>query len=136
MPLCMYIIAGDDDGQYHCVFLERILRSIFTGENSNTMAVRKKKAVSISHNDNMEQIKQELYTLLTGQDPHHKGDFDYWALIKRVTVLLIAVYGISRVGFLRKLAFSLVTSAVTAWMTESAIEADLMPAFLQSGKKG
>jgi hypothetical protein len=99
------------------------------------MAVRKKKAISISHNNNMELIKQELYTLLTGQDPHHKGDFDYWALTKRVTVLLIAVYGITRVGFLRKLAFSLVATAVTAWVTESAIAADLLPASLQSGKK-
>jgi hypothetical protein len=69
---------------------------------------------------NFEKIKDEVLNLITGQD--RKGDFDYVALIKRVTVILIAVYGITRVTILRKLAFSIATTLFTRWMAEKATE--------------
>lgn len=74
------------------------------------------------------EIKDEILTLLTGQKPDREGNFDYVALAKRVAVLLIAVYGITRVSILRRLAFSIATAYVTKWMADRVSETELLPA--------
>ena len=71
---------------------------------------------------NLEKIKEEIVILLTGQDPFHEKEFDYVALLKRVTVILILVYGISRFGIVRQLAFSIAGMILTR-IAAQAVEA-------------
>ena len=94
------------------------------------MAVRKRKTAE-PEGINFEQIKEEVMQLLTGQNPDNQGDFDYVALIKRITILLIFVYGISRFGVLRELAFTIGTAFVTKWIAEHADDV-LIPAQAQA----
>jgi hypothetical protein len=82
---------------------------------------------------NYDKIKEEVVSLLTGQDPNRKGDFDYVAMVKRVTVILIAVYGVSRVSILRRLAFSIVSSYITNWVAKQAAQ-NLLPKEMQMAR--
>ena len=86
------------------------------------MAVRKKKVAEVVIPSQYDQIKEEVILLLTGQDPEREGEFDYIAMIKRVTLLLVVVYGISRVSILRQLAMTIVTTFVTRWLAQKATE--------------
>lgn len=65
---------------------------------------------------NLERIKEEVIILLTGQDPFHEKEFDYLALLKRVTVILIFVYGIGKFGIARQLAFSIASVLFSRWL--------------------
>ena len=87
------------------------------------MAVRKKKVAAVALPTQDDQLKEEVIQLLTGQDPNNEGEFDYVAMIKRVTLLLIVVYGISRFSILRQLALSIVTTLGTRWLAQTATEA-------------
>jgi hypothetical protein len=86
------------------------------------MAVRRNKLAKDTSDSNYEKIKEEVIILLTGQDPKSKENFDYIKLLKRVTVILVATYGISRVSILRQIALSIVTTLVTRWLAQQALD--------------
>lgn len=86
------------------------------------MAIRKKQVTRDLSNSNLEKIKEEVVILLTGQDPFHDKEFDYVALLKRVIVILIAVYGIGKFGIARQLAFSIASVLFTQWLEMRALE--------------
>lgn len=92
----------------------------------------KKKITTDDSSVDMQRIKQEVFTLLTGQEKDLK-EFDYVALVKRVTIILIAVYGIGKLGVLRQLAVSIAGMLVTRWVASQAVDAVLPePALLQA----
>ena len=87
------------------------------------MSTRKKQLpIKIDSKSNYNQIKEEVLLLITGQNTDGKADFDYMKLVKRVTVILVAVYGISRVSILRQLALSIATTLFTRWVAQRALD--------------
>ena len=88
----------------------------------------KRKKIGNKTDSTLEKIKKEVLVLLTGQDINKENAFNYFALVKRITVILIGVYGITRVGILRQLAFSIATTFVTGWLAEKAALAQSKPA--------
>ena len=85
------------------------------------MATRKLKVLN---NDgtasNYDQIKDEIVALLTGREVGSRDDINYATLITRVSLLLIVVYGVGRIGVLRQLAISIATTVLTKWIAEKA----------------
>ena len=86
------------------------------------MAIRKKQVTQNLSQSNLEKIKEEVVILLTGQDPLHDKEFNYIALLKRVIVILITVYGIGKLGIVRQLAFSIASVLFTQWLEMKALE--------------
>jgi hypothetical protein len=71
---------------------------------------------------NFEKIKHEIITMVTGQEMREGKAIDYYALLKRVTIILIAIYGIGKFQIVRRFAVSIVTTMVTKWLAEKAID--------------
>jgi hypothetical protein len=94
------------------------------GVNRATASARSRSSHA-EPSSNYEQIKEEVLTLLTGQVIGKKEAIDYGVLFKRVAVILVATYGITRVGMLRQLAFSIATSFVTRWLVMKAADSFL-----------
>lgn len=69
---------------------------------------------------NYEKIKDEVVSLITGQEAGSKDDINYAKVVARVTLILVALYGIGRVKMLRQLAFSIASAAVTKWLADKA----------------
>ena len=87
------------------------------------MAGKTKRVEEAVPGSNYEKVKDEIITLVTGHDPESKEDFDYVKMLKRVTLLLIAAYGIGRVAVIRRLAISIATTMATKWLAEKATAA-------------
>jgi hypothetical protein len=88
------------------------------------MAARKKQVeVIVLPESNYEKIKEEVIALFTGQEVGYRGPVDYAVLLRRTLIVLVAVYGISRVGVLRQLALSIVTTVATRWLAQKATDA-------------
>lgn len=87
------------------------------------MAGRKKQMEAPEPSSNYEKIKDEVVTLITGQQADSKEEINYARVLTRVTLALIALYGVGRIKVLRQLAFSIATAAVTKWLADKAAEA-------------
>lgn len=95
------------------------------------MPTKKKIAGEDKSSLDVEQIKEEIFLLLTGQQLDTK-EFDYLKLARRVTIILIGVYGISKIGIVRQLAFSIASMLVTRWIAAQAVDSVLPVALVES----
>jgi hypothetical protein len=86
------------------------------------MATRKKQELIVLDQPNYDKVKEEIILLLTGHDINSGEKFDYMTLLKRVTIILIALYGVGKIQIVRQLAFSIVTTLMTRWLAQKAID--------------
>ncbi|MBS1624727.1 MAG: hypothetical protein JSS76_08870 [Bacteroidetes bacterium] len=84
------------------------------------MAGKRKQMEAPEPGSNYEKIKDEVVSLITGQETGSKEDINYAKVVARVTLILVALYGIGRVKMLRQLAFSIASAAVTKWLADKA----------------